>query len=68
MSLWLGFLILYGIPILLILSGVAGILSGQLRIGRDMAEGWMARVLGVCFIVLGSILAYVLRYLNRGHW
>ncbi len=65
MSPWLGFLLLYGFPILFIVFGIKGILTGQLGFGRDTAEGWKARVLGVVYICGGYLLAYVLYHLNK---
>jgi len=65
MSSWIGLLLLYGIPILFVLSGASGIVRGQLGFGRDTAYGWKARVLGVVYIFGGILLFYVLRILSR---
>ena len=62
---WLGYLVFYGLPILLILSGIKGILTGQLGFGRDTAEGWMARVLGVVYILGAIFFLYIIRILNK---
>lgn len=62
---WLGYLIFYGLPILLILSGIKGILTGQLGFGRDTAEGWKARVLGVVYIIGAIFFLYVLSILSK---
>ena len=62
---WLGYLIFYGLPALLILSGIKGILTGQLGFGRDTAEGWKARVLGVVYIIGAIFFLFVLRILSK---
>ncbi len=46
---WFGYFIFYGLPIILMLSGIKGILTGQLGFGRDTAEGWNVYIVGVVF-------------------
>lgn len=65
---WIGPLILYGLPILLILSGIWGMLTGILPFGDESTHGWKARILGVAFIAMGLFFAYILRILATGQY
>lgn len=64
---WMGQLILYSVPILLMLGGLSGVFLGVLPFGDESTRGMRARFLGAALILMGLFIGYVIRILTRGY-